>query len=153
MTRLLKRGAATLTAIVLPSIVMAQASPGENGTYLIRGGTVVTGTGEKLANTNILVRNGRIAQMGTNVTANDAKVIDAAGKFVYPGMIDANTGIGLQEIGGVQTMTCAARWGSSIRIRALVGLNVERDPRCHADEWRDVGITSPPVDRSAVRPR
>jgi imidazolonepropionase-like amidohydrolase len=124
----MKHGAAMLTAIVLPSIVMAQASPGENGTYLIRGGTVVTGTGEKLANTSILVRNGRISQMGTNVTANDAKVIDAAGKFVYPGMIDANTGIGLQEIGGVTTMSMRSEMGQfNPHIRALVGLNVESE--------------------------
>ena len=64
-------------------------SPGADGTYLIKGGTVVTGTGEKLANTSILIRNGRIAQLGPNVSANDAKVIDATGKFVYPGMIDS----------------------------------------------------------------
>src|SRR3982751_322438 len=128
MTRILQRGAATFAAVILPSVAMAQASPGENGTYLIRGGTVVTGTGEKLANTSILVRNGRIAQMGTNVTANDAKVIDAAGKFVYPGMIDANTGIGLQEIGGVQTMSMRSEMGQfNPHIRALVGLNVESE--------------------------
>ena len=124
----MQRGAAALAAIVLPSIAVAQASPGESTNYLIRGGTVITGTGEKLANTNILVRNGRIAQMGTNVTANDAKVIDAAGKFVYPGMIDANTGIGLQEIGGVQTMSMRSEMGQfNPHIRALVGLNVESE--------------------------
>ena len=127
MIRFMQRSAA-LAAIVLPSIAMAQASPGESTNYLIRGGTVITGTGEKLANTNILVRNGRIAQMGTNVTANDAKVIDASGKFVYPGMIDANTGIGLQEIGGVQTMSMRSEMGQfNPHIRALVGLNVESE--------------------------
>ena len=51
----------------------AQASPGKDGTYLIRGGTVVTGTGEKLANTNILIRNGRIAQIGAERPAADAQ--------------------------------------------------------------------------------
>jgi len=127
MTRFMQRGAA-LAAIVLPSIAMAQASPGENGAYLIRGGTVISETGAKLPNMNILVRNGRIAQMGTNVTANDAKVIDATGKFVYPGMIDANTGIGLQEIGGVQTMSMRSEMGQfNPHIRALVGLNVESE--------------------------
>jgi imidazolonepropionase-like amidohydrolase len=128
MIRHIQLGTAALAAIVLPSIAMSQASPGEAGSYLIRGGTVVTGTGERLANTNILVRNGRITQMGTNVTANDAKVIDATGKFVYPGMIDANTGIGLQEIGGVQTMSMRSEMGQfNPHIRALVGLNVESE--------------------------
>ncbi len=127
MIRFMQRSAA-LAAIVLPSIVMAQASPGESTDYLIRGGTVITETGAKLANTNILVHNGRITQMGANVTANAAKVIDATGKFVYPGMIDANTGIGLQEIGGVQTMSMRSEMGQfNPHIRALVGLNVESE--------------------------
>ncbi|MGH9888154.1 MAG: amidohydrolase, partial [bacterium] len=77
--------------LVLPTTALAQASPGPDGTYLIRGGTVITGTGERLANTNVLVRNGRIAQIGPNVTANDAKIVDAKDKFVYPGMIDSYT--------------------------------------------------------------
>src|ERR1043165_8675649 len=102
----------TLAALLcLPVILGAQASPGEGGSYLIRGGTVITGTGERLANTNILIRNGRIAQMAPNVSANDAKVINATGKYVYPGMIDSFTGIGLQEIGSVQTMSMRTEVG------------------------------------------
>jgi hypothetical protein len=89
---------------------------------------VVTGTGERLANTSILIRNGRIAQLGPNLTAANAQIIDATGKFVYPGMIDANTGIGLQEIGGVQTMTMRSEMGQfNPHIRAVVGLNVESE--------------------------
>jgi imidazolonepropionase-like amidohydrolase len=117
------------TALMLAPVVLgAQASPGKDGTFLIRGGTVVTGTGERLANTSILIRNGRIAQVGQNINAANAQIIDAAGKFVYPGMIDANTGIGLQEIGGVQTMTMRSEMGQfNPHIRAVVGLNVESE--------------------------
>jgi hypothetical protein len=109
--------------------VLAQASPGESVDYLIRGGTIVNATGERMPNTNILVRNGRISQMGPNVTGTaTAKVIDAAGKFVYPGMIDANTGIGLQEIGGIQTMGLRSEVGQfNPHMRALVALNVESE--------------------------
>lgn len=111
-----------------PAIAAAQASPGKDGTFLIKGGTVVTGTGERLANTSILIRNGRIAQLGTDISASGAQIIDATGKFVYPGMIDANTGIGLQEIGGVQTMTMRSEMGQfNPHIRAVVGLNVESE--------------------------
>jgi len=129
MIRLLLRVATLATIVAIaPTTASGQASPGKDGTFLIRGGTVVTGTGEKLANTNILIRNGRIAQLGPNVTASGAEVIDAAGKFVYPGMIDANTGIGLQEIGGVQTMTMRSEMGQfNPHIRAVVGLNVESE--------------------------
>src|SRR5215207_2510563 len=116
------------TALLVPATLSAQASPGAGGSFLIRGGTVVTGTGDQLPNTNILVRSGRIAEMGPNVTATDAKVIDATGQFVYPGMIDANTGIGLQEIGGVQTMSMRSEMGQfNPHMRALVALNVESE--------------------------
>jgi imidazolonepropionase-like amidohydrolase len=121
---------AALSAVaLLPAAALAQASPGAEGTYLIRGGTVVTGTGEKLAKTSILVRNGRLAQVGGNVPQPaGTKVIDATGKFVYPGMIDSYTGIGLQEIGGVQTMTMRSEKGQfNPQIFALVGLNVESE--------------------------
>lgn len=129
MIRSMRRIATTLAAVVfLPAITMAQASPGDGGDWIIRGATVVTGTGERLANTSILIRNGRIAQMGTNISAGNAKIFDATGKFVYPGMIDANTGIGLQEIGGVQTMSMRSEMGQfNPHIRALVGLNVESE--------------------------
>lgn len=118
----------TTAFMLAPMVAGAQASPGKDGTFLIRGGTVVTGTGERLANTSILIRNGRIAQVGQNINAPNAQIIDAAGKFVYPGMIDANTGIGLQEIGGVQTMTMRSEMGQfNPHIRAVVGLNVESE--------------------------
>ena len=105
----------------------AQASPGEETSYLIKGGTVVNPGGQKMA-ANILVRNNRIVEIGPNVTASDAKVVDATGKYVYPGMIDANTGIGLQEIGSVQTTSMRNELGDfNPHIRALVGLNVESE--------------------------
>jgi imidazolonepropionase-like amidohydrolase len=115
-------------ALLVPAALAAQASQGKDTTYLIRGGTVVTGTGERLANTDILVRAGRISQLGQNLSAPNARVIDAKGKYIYPGMIDANTGIGLQEIGGVQTMSLRSEVGQfNPHIRALVALNVESE--------------------------
>ena len=112
----------------LATRAVAQAGAGEDGTYLIKGGTIVNPGGQRMPNTNILVRNNRIVQVGGNATADDAKVIDATGKFIYPGMIDANTGIGLQEIGSVQTMSMRSEMGEfNPHMRALVALNVESE--------------------------
>lgn len=106
----------------------AQAGVGDDGPYLIRGATVVTGTGERLANTNIIVRNGRIERMGAGITTPNAKVVEAAGKFVYPGMIDANTPIGLVEISGIQTMTMRSEIGQfNPHLRAIVALNLDSE--------------------------
>jgi imidazolonepropionase-like amidohydrolase len=119
--------AAALLAVSATRAV-AQASAGDEGTYFIRGGTIVNPGGQRLANTNILIRNNRIVEIGATASAADAKVIDATGKFIYPGMIDANTGLGLQDIGSVQTMSLRSELGDfNPHIRALVGLNVESE--------------------------
>lgn len=107
----------------------AQASPGEEGPYLIKGGTLVNPGTAPMPNTDILIRNNRIVAIGAQASAaTEAKVIDAAGKFVYPGMIDANTGIGLQEIGGIGTMNLRSEMGQfNPHMKALVALNVESE--------------------------
>jgi imidazolonepropionase-like amidohydrolase len=108
----------------------AQAAPGEDGPYVIRGGTVMNPGAAPMPNTDILIRNNRIAAMGAAAATQvpNAKVIDASGKFIYPGMIDANTGIGLQEIGGIQTMGLRSEMGQfNPHLKALVALNVESE--------------------------
>jgi imidazolonepropionase-like amidohydrolase len=120
--------AAAVAQLSFATYVQAQAAPGEEGPWLIRGATVVTGTGERLANTNVVIRNGRIEAMGPNAALAGAKVIEAAGKFVYPGMIDTYTPIGLVEIGGVTTMTMRSEMGEfNPHMRAVVALNVESE--------------------------
>ena len=115
-------------AAAMASTAAAQAGAGDEGTFFIKGGTIVNPGGQRLPNTNILVRNNRIVEIGAAASPTDAKVIDATGKFVYPGMIDASTGIGLTEIGSVQTMGFRSEMGEfNPHMRALVGLNVESE--------------------------
>ncbi len=54
---------------------------------LIKGGTLHIGDGRILPDTDILVQNGKIAAIGTGLM--DKEVIDASGKEVFPGFIDA----------------------------------------------------------------
>ncbi len=71
-------------------------------TIAITGGTVYPVSGPKLEHATVLIQNGRIAAVGTNVTIPaDATRIDAAGKWVTPGFIDGGTQMGLVEIGRV----------------------------------------------------
>lgn len=49
---------------------------------------------------DILVKNGKIAEIGKDIVAPlDAKIIDAKGKYIFPGFIDAHTHLGLWEDG------------------------------------------------------
>lgn len=64
------------------------------GNVLVKNGTVVTITKGVLPNTDVLVQNGKIAAIGKNLTAPAGiAVIDATGKFVTPGIIDAHSHI------------------------------------------------------------
>src|SRR5580765_8500212 len=63
---------------------------------LIKNGTVLTVTHGVIQNGSVLVHNGKIAQVGTNISApSGATVIDATGKFVMPGVIDAHSHLAL----------------------------------------------------------
>lgn len=66
---------------------------------LIKGGRVIDGTGVD-AVTNILVDGDAIAQVGPDLSAPDADVVDAAGKMVVPGLIDLKASLGGGTVGG-----------------------------------------------------
>ena len=79
---------------------------------LIKNATVWTNEKEgKLENTDVLVRNGKIAQIGKNLSAGNARVIDGTGKHLTPGIIDEHSHIaiskGVNE--GTQSVTSEVR--------------------------------------------
>ncbi|HSO75404.1 MAG TPA: amidohydrolase, partial [Blastocatellia bacterium] len=70
------------------------AAPGET---LIRNATILTASHGTIVNGSILIRDGKIAEVGPNVKARDpnARVIDATGKYVTPGIIDCHSHVGV----------------------------------------------------------
>ena len=75
-------------AVLCSSMVFGQA----RGEVLIKNATVLTAARGTLTGTDILIRDGRISKIGKNLTAGSgAKVIDATGKYVTPGIIDAHS--------------------------------------------------------------
>lgn len=88
-------------AVALGALALA-ARPSDSQSLVIRNATVVPVSGPRLTNASVVVTNGRIAAVGMNVpTPAGAAVIDGTGLFVYPGMIDSGTQLGLVEMGGV----------------------------------------------------
>src|SRR5947208_13066267 len=66
------------------------------GVIAIRGGTVLTIAGPVIRGGTVLNRGGKIAAVGVNVPIpNDATVVDASGKYVMPGLIDAMSYFGI----------------------------------------------------------
>jgi len=82
----------------LSSAAWAQ-SKSDPGVYAIRNARVVTVTGATIERGTVVIRNGKIEAVGANVSVpKDAKLIDATGLSVYPGLIDSNTILGLTEV-------------------------------------------------------
>ena len=72
---------------------------------LIRGGTVMTATGEEIEDADVLLVDGRIAAVGTGLDApSGTEVIDASGRFVTPGIIDTHSHLGVYPSPGVEGM-------------------------------------------------
>jgi len=95
-------------------------------TIAITGGTVYPVSGPKIDNATVLIRDGRIAAVGTNVAVPaGATRIDAAGKWVTPGFIDGAGQMGLREISAVQNTNEATLRGNEVAaaFNVLEGIN------------------------------
>ncbi|MGE0440864.1 MAG: amidohydrolase family protein [Gemmatimonadales bacterium] len=80
----------------------ASAQSPEPPAYAITNATVVPVTGPRLTGGTVIIRRGRIEAVGAQLPVPaDATRIDGTGLFVYPGIIDAGSRLGLTEIGSV----------------------------------------------------
>lgn len=71
----------------------------QKGSVLIKNATVLTVTKGNLESSDVLVQNGIITQLGKNLTApTGVNTIDASGKYLMPGIIDAHSHVGLDVV-------------------------------------------------------
>ncbi len=90
--RALRNAAALLVALASPALLEAQ-------TIAITGGKVYPVSSAPIENGTVLIRDGKIVSVGANVTIPaDAQRVDATGKWVTPGLINAATTLGLVEV-------------------------------------------------------
>lgn len=82
----------------------------EKGDILIKNGTVLTITDGVQENTDVLIRNGKIDKIGEGLSASDITTIDAEGKFVMPGIIDAHSHIALDVVNEATSPNTAHVW-------------------------------------------
>ena len=77
--------------------------PMPSGTTLITGATILTGTGERLDETDILLADGKIKEIGRRLGDDADQVIDATGKWVTPGIIDVHSHLGVYASPGTKS--------------------------------------------------
>lgn len=85
-------------------------------TVLIKNATVWTNEKEGiLQNTDVLLKNGKIAKIGKNISEAGAKTIDGTGKHVTAGIIDEHSHIAAASINeGAQSVTSEVRIGDNL---------------------------------------
>ncbi|MBS0202171.1 MAG: amidohydrolase family protein [Planctomycetes bacterium] len=90
------------------------------GNVLIKGGTVLTATGKTLPGTSLLVKNGTITAIGPDLQPEPGMlVIDAANRYVMPGIIDTHSHIMISTgLGGVNEATASIV--CEVRVRDVV---------------------------------
>lgn len=93
-----------LTSLLSIEVVHAQPGDAYPSTYsslggpavVIRNANILTGTGVQMDNTDIVLRDGRIVELGTNLeVADDVMEVDAQGRWVTPGIIDIHSHLGV----------------------------------------------------------
>jgi imidazolonepropionase-like amidohydrolase len=82
-------------ALLAPLALLAQPASAQEKAVVIRGGTVIPVDGAPIPNGTVVLRGGKIVAVGSNVSVpSGAEIVDARGKWVLPGLIDAMTSIG-----------------------------------------------------------
>src|SRR5437763_941024 len=114
-------------ALLAATFAAASARATRAQTIAITGGKVYPVSGPVIENGTVVITNGKISAVGANVPIPaGAQRIDATGKIVTPGFLDAATELGVQEISAVNdTRDMAARGRDNIAAAFTVwdGLN------------------------------
>jgi len=73
-------------------------APLQKGTFYIINATIHVGNGTVINNGTIKITDGKIVQVGNNISISSGEAIDVKGNQVYPGLILPETDLGLKEI-------------------------------------------------------
>ena len=113
-----KKPAGQLGKIIYPFLPFgwSEEQQPKQETILIKNATVWTNEKDGvLQNTDVLLKNGKIAAIGKNLSEPNARIIDATGLHVTPGIIDEHSHIAASSINeGGQTVTSEVRIGDNL---------------------------------------
>lgn len=119
------------SSLLFSTVALAQESvypaQKQDGPVYIINGTIHVGNGQVLTNAAIEIKDGKITGIGNNITPSaGATVADAKGKHVYPGLILAQSNLGLVEVNSVRATADAVEIGEyNPSVRSLVAYNTD----------------------------
>ena len=97
------------------------------GTIAIVGGTIHVGNGKVIQNGTIIFSNGKITSVKEgNATPQDATVVNASGKQIYPGFIAPDNSLGLVDVESVRATRDAQETGTiNPHVRSIIAYNTD----------------------------
>lgn len=113
-------------ALTISSLTLnAQNAKAKKGTFALTKASIETVTKGVISNGTVIIHEGKIVAVGTNVQIpQGAEVIDCKGSWIYPGMIDGGSKIGLFEFGLFAQATDASEIGDLVpQVKALTAVN------------------------------
>lgn len=115
-----------------------------DGTVVIRGGRIIDGSGERMA--DVLVEAGRVRAIGASIDPPPgATVLDAGGCVVSPGLVDLHTHLrqpGREEAETVETGARAAALGGFTAVVAMPNTEPALDSAAGVREVLELGATT-----------
>lgn len=131
---------AAVRPLASASAIDAHYDPSLGDVLAIVGGVLHTIEDGKPEEGTLLIQGGRIVDMGADVRVPaEARVVDASGKHVWPGMIALGTSLGLREIGSVRgTLDDSEIGGNQPDVRVASSIHLES---AHIAVTRTNGIT------------
>jgi len=123
----------SLLCILCLPLAATAAPPDAPAVIVIRNATIMTVSHGNIEHGSILIKDGKIAEVGLSVNApKDAQLIDAAGQFVIPGIIDCHSHIAAESINE-----------GSVSVSSMVNMAEILNPE-DIDIYRDLagGVTS-----------
>ncbi len=105
-----------ISKVTYPFVGLGNEAIPQQETILIKNTTVWTNEKEgNLANTDVLLKGGKIAKIGKGLTEASARVIDGTGKYLSAGIIDEHSHIAALSINeGAESVTAEVRVGDNM---------------------------------------
>ena len=129
---MMKRGAIIFAALSVLGVARGSdtiPAPPQTKAVAIKGATIHPVSGPDIPAGTIVFENGKITAIGADVAVpSGADVMEANGKHVYPGLINANTVLGLVEIGAVRATVDVEESGAlNPNVRSITSVNPDSE--------------------------
>lgn len=114
---------ALLCAFIVANLSAQLTAKASFGTFLLKNGTIITGTGDTIVG-DLIIEENRIKDIGSNLSIKEGDQIDCTGKYIYPGFFDSGTGLGLNEISSISLTSDSREIGKfNPQLKALTAIN------------------------------